>query len=468
MINYFKNLKFKLSDCFLMLGLVASLPCLIERTFLVKSDNASLTTIPLWILIASFFLMVGCFVAFIVLERNNGLLNIKGVVIIPFAIILIISAISIFVQPNEIHSTVLIQNSNVGVVGSSIDVTTTISTQTKLVSFFCIVTILIGCYIGFFVLPKRVKRIETIIVACFLFHIYLLVCVVFSYISEFNNYIQLFKNVFTLADLTTIDQLAPKSFLYHRNIYGTFLMFGIFTSLISYQIKQREVLIFLGVLLYFNLLLTIYKSGIILTTIAVIAYFIYRSIKYLKINKKNALINLITIGSLVLLIGVLFIVLYFSVNTIHERIDSLFKNGDTLKSRINIWKTTYIILQPAWWLIGRGGWIFNNILRNCNIAAQGDYTGSTHNVFLSLISIGGIPLLLGFVAICIYAIKKGIKAYKFNSKVISSVLLCFITYMISGIIEANYYTPLIVLIGLLIIASNINQTTIINQNKHEM
>lgn len=463
MINYFKNLKFKLSDYFLMLGLVLSLPCLIERTFMVRIDNPVSTTIPLWILIVSFVLMIGCFAAFIVLERNGELVNKNPLVVIPFVVIFIIATVSIFVQPNEIHNTVFIQNSNVGIIGSSVDVTTTISTQTKLVSWFCITVVLIGCYVGIFVLPKRVKYIETISFACFLFHTYLIVCILFSYVTEFNNYISLFKNVFTLSDLTTIDQVAPTSFLYHRNVYGTFLMFGVFTSIVFEQLNGKKPWLILTGFLYINLLFTIYKSGIILTNIAIIAYLIYRSIIYLKVNKKNALINLITIGSLILLMCIVFLSLYFGVGSIHEKIDSLFKNGDTLKSRINIWKTTFIILQPAWWLIGRGGWIFNNILRNCNIAAQGDYTGSTHNAFLSLITLGGLPLLLGFIAICVYVVKKGIIAYGYNKNLTSLIMTMFTTFMLSAIIEANYYMPLVILIGLLIIVNYYQ-----SQNKCDM
>ena len=460
-----KKLDLKLSDLFLFLGLVFSLPILIERTFIPTRENPINTVIPLWLIIVSFVLVIGCFITFVILERKNELLEKRLKVIIPLVAILLLMTISIFVQSNDITTTVIIQSDVVGNIGDKVDVLTSISIQTKLVCFFTIVIVFLGVYIGLFILPKRIKSVKFIEFACFLFDIYLIVTITYSLIAEFNNYISLFKNIFTMTDLTMIDEYAPKSFLGHRNVFGTFLMFGVFSVILSQQIHKRSVNTLLGIIFFIFLLTTIYKGGIFFTLLCLIIYLIYRSIVHLKVNKKNGIINLVILGSILLIVLLIILISYLSIDSIHQKIDTLFKEGNTLKSRFNIWKTTFIILQPAWWLIGRGTWIFNCILRNCNIAAQGDYTGATHNMVLNLLALGGLPLLIGFIILYIYAIKKVLKVYNKNKNIVSSSLLILLAFTLSGTIEANWYLPFITLIGLLIISNCEDlQSTITNNN----
>lgn len=446
--EYIKKMHLKWCDLFILFGFLFALPTIIERNSLVTISNPTQTTIPFVLIVISFVLTIACLVTYLVLERKEKYVRVHPAVLIFFAVIIITMTISIFVQPNEITTTVFIQNPNQGIVGDPITVTTNISSQVKIVSLFSIILLLIGVYLGIWLLPNKIKTIAVVEPTCFAFFAFLGIAIIFSYIAEFNNYIQLFKNLFTLSNLNNIDIYAPKSFLYHRNIYGTFLMFGVFASLMCYQFKKRKIYIFMLIFLALNLLLTIYKGGIIFTAVGLVAYEVYCAITKLKEDKKKGTRNLIIIGSIVIGLGLLLLILYLASGTIREKIDSLFKGGYTLTTRINIWKTTLILLKPAWWLIGRGGWIFNNILRNCNIAAQGDYTGSTHNAFLSLIAVGGLSLLIGFITLAVYAIKDCFKIYKNNKGVASVLIIATFVFILNLIIEASYYIPLITFVAI--------------------
>ena len=443
---FFVKLKMKWTDFLMLFGAGFAIPVLFERANLLRVHNPTETVLPIWLLSLFFACTLVLFGIYLYFERKSDFIKVHPALLIGAIILLVLVSVTTFIQPDEIHNIIYIQNPNIGNVGDSLDVVTTISYKIRIVVFYNLILFAIALYLAIVVLPRRFKEmnLKVLEVACLVLYFVLFCSVIYSLIAEYSSYVYLFKFIRGQVDVHELEIHAPMGMFTHRNVNGMFMVLAIFSSLFGYELSKNKYHFIATGFFSINLIFTICKTGIIITIVSLVMYLIYKMIVLYKHDKKKGIIGLsITSGALLLVI-IIGVILFLAVPSINEKVTNLFRGGETLKSRVNIWQTAFAMLKPAWWITGKGYWIFDITMRECNWAAQNDTTGSPHNWFIGFISRGGILMVGAYLFLMGYTIKKLIELSKFDKDFTFVLGLGLLAFLIYSNFEDYYYVTVII------------------------
>lgn len=408
--NIKKGIKFFLSDAFLAIGLLFSIPFYaFAWKFMVTEDP---NTIPLNInmIIACFALTMVCWGIYLYLEIKAKRMPPKIVTWL-FVALLTFFILSVMVQPTVqiIPTEVRIINSyNTSIypgieIGSIIDVVTNLSVTHRV--FFVTATIIISTifFIILFVFPKRLNNINFLIPISVIVFVFLFFVVGYSYVVEHNEYIEFIKAALK-PDGIMMGEHAVASFLTSKVPYGACLMMGVMFALVVGAVTHRWYWNLFGAFFYINMLFTFCRTSILITTGMIALYVIYELIRTFR---KHIVRNIIFV-LLILFTGFIFVVLFLisviSQGRVLGYIFSLFKiffHLQTMYTRTLIWRNIFQLLGDGWIVLGRGFGTFNYFLYPMNVV-NGDYVCPAHSTYLAVLGSGGIFALIAFLSLYLY------------------------------------------------------------------
>jgi len=458
MLNKFiKSLELRLSDLFLLIGFIPFAVFLLFGQKLMQTQNPAEVGFPLWACFVCFILGLASWGYYIFLEYKRNNLP-KLAISCVFIFLALLNAVVIIAQPSQIIESVVCRNVNGNnegwaVLNNAYPVAVTLSTTHR--AFFACDIILICAfiYIGLFIFPKRFKSISFIKYLGWAVFAFLFVLIIAGWIMDGSKIPHFFK-ILLGKESGDLADYAFVSFIIHRNAYGMSMMLGIIFAFINHAITNKWQYYLLVAFFYIHLVLSWCKTGLIISTLLILAYVVYRIIVTFKVNKKRNLTISIVLGSILLIgIGIIAIALITEGKTF-GKIYSIIK-GDpnkvsSLFLRSLIWDNCYQLLRNGNWLIGRGFGTMNVTLFEMN-KVNGDIVFPTHNSFLCLLTEGGIFFLLAFLALLLYSGKIVYESFKKNPGLTVAMSLGVVAFFLYGFVEAIQYLLYVFLLPLFIL-----------------
>ena len=437
MLSFLKSKNLRWSDLAFVIGVLLSVPIIIESVIQMNVLNPVESMVPFGLTIALSILIIISYGTCLFFEFKVYKSPVHLIPLAASVLLILIGCLVMFLQPETI--TITYPDIN----GEALELGAAVSGQVRFVYFMCYFTTISMVYIVVFLLSYRIKNINFLI---FFVNILTLIClfgILFSLISEFQQYGRLIQHIFSGDESAPIKDYAIKSFMNHRNIYGALLEFTILSLMVSYIFTKRKInFIFIG-LFYFEMLFTLCKTGLLITGASLIIWAAFLILRNNKNDKKKFYIWLAgIIGTIVVLISVS-LTLFFTVPAVNEKVIYFFEGGGTMVGRIKIWKKASSILKDSL-VFGRGFGLFNSILFVVNSLVLSDPTFSVHSMFLSIIGRSGIIGLIAFLALMVYTVKCVIDILKKNPTLGVTFLIAFTGIFIHCLFEDHYYVLFVV------------------------
>lgn len=435
----------RISDLFLVGWIIFGILIFLEQyRFIYYTDANRLGfSKPFFIFVIYFILMVTCLVFYLFFEHRYGTFKVNKLVALLLFAMIVMQIENIFLAPNHISIIIL------DIKGTPYNVAATFNEQVKCIHFFTVFFIIITIFIGIFIFPKRIKSIKTVSWIIYLFYLLALSFLIYSIVND--HYDLLFKLIFTNEYIPAWKPLiCPSSVFSNPNAYGMFLEVGIYLSIINYVLTKRKLNIFISVLFYIHLLLTLCKAGILAIHI-VLLLFILTSI-ILSFAHKRFKKGIVYLLCLVVFISLLIsLYLYLSTN---DKYNFLFDGISSFSGRNYIWYSSFQIISHSSFIHGYGYGIFNSLVANSCGHYECFDCPLSHNWFLAMLGEGGVFYIVPFVVLMVYVsfiIMKNI----YKEKAIATIGLSIYGFFIHTFFEDNYYI-LISLVVLLLIINHIN------------
>jgi len=185
LLKVIKENNIKKIDSLLVLSFISGLFLFFESVRLYSSNQLLEPRLPLWLNVLLFLSCVISFVVYLTIEYYKKL-NKRQVFFLFVLLFLIFSQLSSIVATNNSFTILITKQDNM-----LLPITFKSTFNNQLIHFFAITFILISYYIGFIIIPYKIRNIKLII---FLIHIYYLVATVFLIYSLFtDDYIGYFK-----------------------------------------------------------------------------------------------------------------------------------------------------------------------------------------------------------------------------------------------------------------------------------
>lgn len=283
---------------------------------------------------------------------------------------------------------------------------------------YCIeITILFLILYGLFALyinkKFSTKSIHWIFI---LYVIFIIISIISSFFINFNIYKDIFKGLEPSSGI--------KSFYINENIYGMAILIGILSLFILNVYKRSWYKYLLIIVFYLANIFSTCVTTIILSSLAILVYFVYEIIYSLK---KKLVVGLIFL-SISLIFVFSFIVTYelLLINNVKWMVNLnkyLFENialkdYKTLSSRTVIWKRIFdeILINPIYLIFGTGFKTSTVLLKN--MMSEGTHLtsiNSAHNGYIEIMLSSGIIgiaiyalflILIGFISIKLMIKKK--------------------------------------------------------------
>ena len=458
MKKFIQSLELRLSDLFLFIGFIAFAIFLIFGQEFMQQQDPTVVALPLWAAIIAFVVMVGCWGYYLYLELFVRKEYFNPYIAISFIALMMLNIIAIFVQPKESFVPNVVRFSSVdeSLVGTTEIAHLVVTPTHKFVFIGELIGVASFIYIGLFVFSKRIKNIKFIEYLGYALFGFLFVLIIYSYITEYNQYIGFIKYVLgidRIKDLT--NELTVKSFIIHRNAFGMCCMLGIIFCLINQSIKPRKWYYPLAAYFFISMIFSYCKTGILLSVAILFIYFIYRLIVTFKEHKKRNTITLIAVGSVILIAFVVIGLPYLTKGKIFGKIYELIKEmtgeGQSIKTRSYIWDNCWLLLKDGWWLIGRGFGAVNLQLWPLNKVSHEEIVFPTHSAFMNMLAEGGIFLFLAYLAFLAYVVYVIIKSYKKSPELVVTVSLGVICFFLYSFIETIQYLMYVFLFPIFVI-----------------
>ena len=447
--KYFKSIKLFPSDYFLAFGFLFFVPfAAFAWIFMVTSNPGEVPFITNQMIIACFSISAVSWTIYLYLEAKAGRLKFN-IFFWLFLFFLIMSIVSVVVQPNDL--TFLVECKNItpkskyyypGIqVGDCITVTHYISSIHKL--FFAMGSVLITTifFIIFFVLPKRIERLDFLVLICSIVTLFIFVATIYSYIVEGKEYLPFIQAIFK-GDANYINDHPIYSFIVNRVPYGATMMMGLLFMFLAHHLTHKKFWLVIGVYCYINLIFSWCKSCMILSTLSIIFYIIFLLVKSFKNHKKRNIVLSILFGAFLITNTTLVLVSILTKGRFIYSIYSLsttFTESNSLLTRTYIWGNIRTELKGGWWIIGRGFGTHNAMLYPMNLV-NGDDVCPSHSTYYGILGAGGIINLLGFIGMFIYFMYAFIKCLKVDKvKAIGLGFPVFIYLLYSFTECINYF-----------------------------
>ena len=437
--EYIKSLELDLSDLFLAIGFLFSVPFYAFAWQFMVTTDASTLFFKDWMTITCGSITVICWGIYFYLQIKKG--NIKNDIITwLFVFFAVTSVVGVLVQPSHFsieevarHVTDFSHEFFPGVEnGDVVIVTREISTSHYLFFTFASLIITTIFYIIFMLLSKRVKDMWFVCFCGLCIFIFMLVLVMYSYITEGEKYIPFLKALFS-GDTDGVYANSMSSFVAQRVPYGVCMMLGFIFAIIVHAITHKwywylVMFFFLG-----NMVFSYCKTSIALSILTLALYLVVRLFATYKEHKKRNKILAISYTSLVGIGLVLVFASYLSkgkfISVIYKTIES-FTDNTTITTRSYIWDNTFNLLRNGWWLLGRGFGTYNYMLYPMNLL-NGDDVCPSHSTYNAVLGANGVFALFGFIALYAYygyMFYKCLKVDKYRTIELSSGVFAFTLY----------------------------------------
>lgn len=246
--------------------------------------------------------------------------------------------------------------------------------------------------------------------------VFALISIIYSYITEPKAYEAIFKEGHLFDGW-----LAPVSFGGQKNVFGRFIMVGLFAELYLLYLDRRYYRYLMVGYLSFSLLLTAAKTPIVLSILVVLLFLLFMGISLWKEKRVIACIHL---G--VFLLGALSIVAVLVLPSgINEMVDkfaelirhNLADKGGTLDTRVQIWERCLSLWRDSTFhkIFGYGSYSYSILIRTA-MDYGGAVIGVSHNVWVEMLGRGGLMRLIpsiflvgAFAYLAVLRIKEGRK-----------------------------------------------------------
>ena len=449
--EYVKTLELDLSDLFLAVGFLFSIPFYaFSWLFMVTSDASTIVFKP-WMFISCFVITFICWgIYFYYQVKKKRITN--NIVTWLFVFFAVISVVNVLIQPKDFSINMVVRHVNAiseslypGVeVGDVVTITATISDTHR--AFFAMASLVITTvfYIVLVVLPKRIKSLNFVVLIGNIIFAFMFIQCLYSYITEFDKYIPYVKALLA-GDEEGIYANAMCGFVVQRVPYGACMMLAIIFAIIVHGITHKCPYYLVILFFYINMIFSYCKTSIAITTVVIFLYIIFRLIRLYKTHKKISITLLSIIGGSILVVGGLFVISISSQGkylSLFYKIFSSFTNNRTIKTRSYIWDNTFHLLQNGWWIIGRGLGTYNFMLYPMNLA-NGDDVCPSHSTYNAVLGAGGIFALLGFIALYFYYGYVFYKCFKVDKYRAIELSTGFFAYLIYSITEGVNYLILV-------------------------
>ena len=326
------------------------------------------------------------------------------------------------------------------IVGKYHNVTVTISTYDKVVSTVETGIIYIFIYILSFCRNRFVLRLKRLLPLAYLFIIFLVGVILFSIVSEFDAYKQIFiggEEEYRLFGLFT-----------NSNIFGLAILMGILCLLAINANKRRWwTHILLPIFTFEAFLIRTSTVFFILLFVLPIAFTINLIANFRKSALRGMLVLLITFIFFLALILVSYAlankgVPFFVFAQKHLLDHILNKDFNTFTNRTLIWKAAlhFILDKPLQIFFGFGEFIEKEIVENLTLAEMGSSVHSLHNGYLELIYKGGIILLIGYALAIVYFFYVCLRlCFKGKARFALLHMVCLTAMMAHSMMESTHF-----------------------------
>ncbi len=375
------------------------------------------------------------------LEKKRNNLKINYFLLISCALIFIYAFVVIMCIPSQ--KTFYVTNK----LDPTITYVGTLSTSTDqriYYIFFAFISLLFT-YLFVDVFPKKYHFPKILNIGFYIACVVTLICMIYSYITEYNAYIGFIKNLFgyNVNYETTVH-----SWWNNRSNYSIFLLFMIFYALYVHHTNKKWWLYLIVAVLFTNLIFTLSKTNIPLSAILILGYLIARFFLSYKDNKKRNLIALAIIGGIILICLVTFITLFFVgplANKLQNAFSKLFISHDgvnnTLQTRFWIYGHVIDILNNSSWVFGAGFGYFNALLAEYNacdyLSVGHNNTNMPHNFFLQVLGEGGVIYLAFVICLLVLFIYYLVKIVKKHKELVILESLFFAVMIVHLMLESS-------------------------------
>lgn len=447
MKNFIKSLELRWSDLFILIGFIPFALFLVFGQAFMQTDVPSEVPFTIPAIIVCFLIMVLSWGAYLYLEHKRG--NVKfSYFILIFIGLALLNVIVIFAQPRQITEAVVCRNVNdfnsalyPGIaINDVITVVANITPTHKLFFALDIVSIILFLFIGLFVFPKRFKSINFIKYLGYAVFAFMLVLILYSYITEYNSYVPFIKNLFA-PDKVDPATYAVKSFIIHRNAYGMAMLLGIIFAMICHSMDKKWCYYALMAFFFANMIFSYSKTSILIAALIIVIYVYFRLIYAFNENKKRNTILLIIYSSVIVLGLGLVAISLLTKGKVFGFIYNIFNastESGSLDLRSFIWDNCFQLLRDGNWLVGRGFGIFNVVLFKMN-DVNGDHVFPSHSSWVNMLTEGGIIYLFALIALCGYAAYIIAKSYKKNPNLVVAMAIGALSFFLYSFIETIHY-----------------------------
>lgn len=306
--------------------------------------------------------------------------------------------------------------------------------------FFAFSSMLVT-YLSLDVFPRKIAFLKIFDIGFYIGLSLTLVCMIYSYIVEFDQYVTIIQN-FNQGIIKEYIY-SVKSFWFNRSNYSMLLMFMIFYCLLLHYSHQKWWWLYLiATFLFLNMLFTTSKTNIPLSLFLILAYLLARFFITFKKHKLRNIITLASVFSTIIALSITFYLLYnYSPisDNLHESIEGILKAGEnTISSRKYIWKAAVDILNNSNWLLGAGFGLFNDLLREyLSLSNPNNVSNMPHNYFVQIVGEGGIFYLAFIFFTFVLLIYCMVRIAKKHTSLVVLESLFLITLLVHASLETS-------------------------------
>ena len=424
------KLKFTLSNIFLWIGLLVTCVILENTSFLTPNMNAPLSNSYFYLLLAIGIFSYACLFIFEHVFNKTK-----------FDLVLLIGLTIFFVS-----GTVAIWLFKDGII-NEVEVTIDISTKIRYTLSFMM--FILTLYVILFIFVKNTITFRNFRLAYIGAIIFSLVAIIYSLITEFEVY----KDIFTGNSING----SITSFFWNSNMYVATLYFGTIAA-IMLNIMKKNVLWYLAIIIFaFGVSLTVSSLSLVSE---ILLLFFYMLVEIILSFKKHPIRSGILLGIHISLTAAFVLLGFFGrdmdnfIGHVFTRIyHEIFETNQS--SRDAIWAscTQYVISDPVRLIFGNGFGVAAEINRALS------HVNSAHNGFIQILFNYGIVGCLAYLSIVVYFFFGFFRMFKVSRRLaclftligislfgyaVGESIIIFNSNAMGTIVGGLFYLPLII------------------------
>lgn len=457
MKKFIQSLELRLSDLFLFIGFLGFAIFLIFGQEFMQHQDPNEVVLPLWAAIIAMVVMIGAWIYYLYLEIYDRKIKFNQYIAITFLALILLNTLAIFVQPRESFVENIVRFSSVDetLIGTTSTAHLVVTPFHKFIFISEMVGVGMFTYIGLFIFPKRFKNTNFLEYFGYALYALIFVMIIYSYITEYTIYADFIKWILGIDRSNELMLLRVKSFVIHPNAFGMICMLGIIYCCIHQSIKPRLWIYFLMGYFFISMVFSLCKTGLLLSALVILAWYVYRLITTYKDHKlRNRIATIVSIGVFIvalLVVGLPYITKGKVFGKIYEIVKAATGEGLSLDLRTYIWDNCWLLLKDGWWAIGRGFGTVNLQLWPLNRVSHEEVVFPTHSSFMNMLAEGGILFLLAYIVFLVYVGYVIVKAYKKKPNYVFAFVLGAASFFLYSFIETIHYLMLVFLFPIFVI-----------------